>query len=234
MKSVSLIVPTYNEAKNLPLLLEEIWSSVDKTKIDWEFIVVDDNSPDGTGQLAENLSKKYPLKVIHRSGKLGLGSAVIEGFKLSNREIVGVMDADLSHDPAILNELVESLEENGIALGSRFKPGSVVENWVWWRKAMSHIGVGLARLIVHITDPLSGYFFIRREVIKNVNLNTSGYKILLEILAKGKWKKIKEIPFHFRMRKYSSSKLNSKDYLFFLKQITEYSWLKLTAPKSFR
>jgi len=228
MKSVSLIIPTYNEAKNLPLFAEEVWSIVDKTKIDLEFIIVDDNSPDGTGAVAEDLAKQYPLKVIHRSGKLGLGSAVIEGFKSSAREILGVMDADLSHDPAIINELVLSLEENDVALGSRFQAGSEVENWVWWRKLTSQTGVFIARILTGVKDPLSGYFFIKRRVIENVNLTTAGYKILLEILVKGKWEKAKEIPYKFRIRKFSSSKLTSREYWLFLKQILQYAWYKIT------
>lgn len=227
MKQVSLIIPTYNEAKNLPLLLEEIWSMVDKEKIDLEFIIVDDNSPDGTGEIAEELSKNYPVKVIHRTGKMGLGSAVIEGFKLSKRENFGVMDADLSHDPAILNDLVLSLNENDVALGSRFKEGSEVESWIWWRKIISSVGVFATRLLAGVNDPLSGYFFIKRNVIEGVALNTVGYKILLEIMVKGNWNKAKEIPFKFRIRKYSTSKLDKKEYWLFLKQILQYSWYKI-------
>jgi dolichol-phosphate mannosyltransferase len=227
MKLVSLIVPTYNEAKNLPLLFEEIWNLLDKSQIDLEFIIVDDNSPDGTGQAAEDLKNKYPIKVIHRSGKLGLGSAVIEGFKLSDRPYLGVMDADLSHDPAILNDLILSLGEYDIAMGSRFAEGSMVENWVWWRKVISNCGVWITKVLTGVNDPLSGYFFLKREVIDGVALNTVGYKILLEILVKGKWKKAKEIPFIFRMRKYSSSKLGSKEYWLFFKQIVQYGWYKI-------
>lgn len=224
---VSLIVPTYNEAENLTPFVEEVLSLSDKEKIDLEFIVVDDNSPDGTGKVAEELSKKYPVKVIHRAGKLGLGSAVTAGFKLSDREILGVMDADLSHDPAILNELILSLAEYDVALGSRFKEGSVVEKWPWWRRLISHVGVKLTKVLTGVNDPLSGYFFIKKSVIKDMELKTTGYKILLEILVKGKWHQAKEIPFNFRMRKYSSSKLNYKEYLLFLGQIAEYSWYKL-------
>lgn len=227
MRSVSLIIPTYNEVNNLPLLIEEILSIIDKLKIDLEFIIVDDNSPDGTGKVAEELSQKYPIKVIHRAGKLGLGSAVTEGFKLSDREILGVMDADLSHDPAILNELILSLAEYDIALGSRFKEGSVVEKWPWWRRLISNIGVKLTKVLTGVSDPLSGYFFLKKSVIQNVKLKTIGYKILLEILVKGRWTKAKEMPFNFRMRKFSSSKLSYKEYLLFLGQIIEYSWHKL-------
>ena len=101
MISLSLIIPTYNEAKNIPFLIEEIFAVVDKSKINLEFIIVDDNSPDGTGKIAENMVDKYPIKVINRSGKLGLGTAVMDGFKLSDREYVGAMDGDMSHNPDI-------------------------------------------------------------------------------------------------------------------------------------
>ncbi len=227
MFEVSLIIPTYNESKNLPLLVEEIFNIIDKEKIDLEIIFVDDNSPDGTGKIAEELSNKYPIKVIHRAGKLGLGSAVITGFKASDRPYLGVMDADLSHDPAILNELITSLGENDIAIGSRFEKGSAVERWVWWRKLTSQCGVFFARLLTGVKDPLSGYFFFRRPVTEGVALTTVGYKILLEILVRGTWVKVKEIPFQFRMRKFSTSKLNMKEYWLFAKQIIIYSLYKL-------
>jgi dolichol-phosphate mannosyltransferase len=228
MIKLSLIIPTYNEAKNLPPLLKEIWDVLDKNKIDLEFIIVDDNSPDGTGQVAEDLAKKYPLKVIHRAGKLGLGSAVIEGFKLSDREIIGVMDADLSHDPSILNQLIGSID-NGydIVIGSRFEEGSVVENWTISRMLISKSGVGLARLITGTKDPLSGYFFLKRQVIGGLHLKTIGYKILLEILVKGKYNKILEFPYSFRMRRFSTSKLNYKEYVLFIWQLIIYSFYTL-------
>lgn len=227
MLRVSLVIPTYNEAKNIPILLEEVFSMVDKDNIDLEFIIVDDNSPDGTGQIAEELAKTYPIRVIHRSGKLGLGSAVIEGFAMSDRPYVGVMDADLSHDPKIINDLIYSLQENDIAIGGRFSEGSIVENWQWWRKAVSNVGVFFARKLTRVKDPLSGYFFFKKSIIKDVILKTKGYKILLEILVKTNFVKVKEIPFVFRMRKFSTSKLNSQEYILFFKQILAYSVLRL-------
>lgn len=227
MKMVSLVVPTYNEANNLPLFIEEIIGTIDKTKIDLEFIIIDDNSPDGTGKIAEDLSKKYPIKVIHRVSKLGLGSAVREGFKLSEREILGVMDADLSHDPCILNQLITSLDENDLVLGGRFENGSFVENWPVGRKMLSSVGVFLTKFLTGAKDPLSGYFFFKKDVIKDVNLQTKGYKILFEILVKGKVIKIKELPYKFRMRKFSISKLNYKEYILFTGQLCKYSMYKL-------
>lgn len=227
MVSVSIIIPTYNEAKNLPLLVEEIFSSLDKNKIDAELIIVDDNSPDGTGAVAEELMKINPLKVVRRAGKMGLGSAVIRGFKESNRQYLGVMDADLSHDPAILNNLVASLEQYDIVTGSRFSSGSRVENWPASRKLLSHIGVYLARFLTGVKDPLSGYFFLRRSVIEDIQLTATGYKILFEILAKGRYQQVKEIPFNFRMRQFSSSKLNWREYWLFGRQLLEYGWSEL-------
>lgn len=227
MNIVSLIVPTYNEANNLQPFIEEVWSSIDKNQIDLEFIIVDDNSPDGTGHVADELSKKYPIKVLHRPGKLGLGSAVIDGFNQSTRPIIGVMDADLSHDPNILNNLILALNENDIVLGSRFQQGSAVENWLWWRKIISHVGVFCAKILTGVKDPLSGYFFFKREVVNGVKLNTVGYKILFEILVKGNWDRVKEIPYNFRIRKFSQSKLTAKEYWLFAKQIIAYSWYKL-------
>ncbi len=227
MFSVSLIIPTYNESKNLPLLVEEIFSVIDKNQIDLEIIFVDDNSPDGTGAIAEELGAHFPIKVIHRAGKLGLGSAVIAGFSASNRPYVGVMDADMSHDPIIINQLITSLVEHDIAIGGRFEEGSEVEHWVWWRKLTSQTGVFFARKLTGAHDPLSGYFFMRRSVIDAVALSTTGYKILLEILVKGHITKIKEIPFKFRIRKYSTSKLSSKEYWLFGKQLFEYGWYKI-------
>ncbi len=227
MLHVSLIIPTYNEAKNLPLLVKEVFDAIDRSQIDLELIIVDDNSPDGTGAVAEELGKAYPVRTVHRSGKLGLGSAVRAGFDESKRDYLGVMDADLSHDPSVLNFMIMSLTEYDIVLGSRFEKGSVVEQWKWWRALISKVGVALTYVLTGVRDPLSGYFFLRRSVINNTTLDTTGYKILLEILIKGSYKKVKEVPFRFRIRKFSTSKLDGKEHLLFLKQVIAYTWYKI-------
>jgi glycosyltransferase involved in cell wall biosynthesis len=228
MKQISIIVPTYNEAINLPLFFEEVYAMIDKKRFDVEFIVVDDNSPDKTWEVAEKLSSRYPIKVIRRLGKFGLGSAVREGFFVSKRNILGVMDADLSHDPAILNTLLESLEEHDLVIGSRFVEGSEVENWKFFRRLTSMVGVWFTKKITGVKDPLTGYFFFHRSIIDNVDLTTIGYKILFEILVKGQYKKVKEIGFKFRDRKFSTSKLNYKEYFLFAGQIVKYYIYKLS------
>ena len=226
MIRASLIIPTYNEAENLPLLVAEIEQAIDRSWLDLEYIVVDDNSPDGTGNVADELGRQYPVKVLHRAGKQGLGSAVRAGFAASDRPYLAVMDADLSHDPTILPQLFKDLETVEIAIGSRFAEGSSVENWQLGRKLLSQTGVALARRLTGVQDPLSGYFVFRRSVIEGVNLNTVGYKILLEILVKGHYSRTAERAFLFRMRRHSSSKLNLTEYWFFAKQLLTYGALK--------
>lgn len=226
--SVSLVTPTYNERENIPLLVEEIFAALEpEPDIDLELIVVDDNSPDGTGEVAESLTDRYPVRVIHRAGKLGLGSAVMEGWRSSDRDLIGVMDADLSHDPVILTKLIRSLETVDIAIGSRYDPESRVEKWPWYRKVLSQSGVFLAKQLTGVQDPLAGFFFLHRRVIEDVELTSPGYKILLEILVKGKWSGYSEVPFIFRNREFSSSKLNMKEYYLFLKQLYVFSILNL-------
>ena len=225
---ISLITPTYNERENLPLLAAEIFAIIgQQPDIDLELIVVDDNSPDGTGEVAESLKARYPVEVVHRAGKLGLGSAVMAGFAWSARPHLGVMDADLSHDPAILPELVNSLRTCDLAMGSRFGATSQVEQWAWHRKLISQVGVGAARLLTGVEDPLSGYFCLRRPVIQDLVLTSSGYKILLEILVKGRYRQHRSVPFVFRNRQFSSSKLDLREYLLFAKQILYFSGYKL-------
>lgn len=221
---VSLIIPAYNEAGNLPPLLAEIFEYVpDDFQI--EVIIVDDNSPDGTGAVAEELAGKYPVTVIRRAGKLGLGSAVRAGFLEARGDVFGVMDADLSHDPAILPQIFSALVVNDIIVGSRFLPESLVDDWPWRRRLISRIGVRLAGKITKlpIADPLSGYFFLRRSVVDGVPLSADGYKILFEILCKGVYAGIKEIPFHFRKREHSVSKLNFREHWLFFKQLLTYA-----------
>jgi dolichol-phosphate mannosyltransferase len=232
---VSLITPTYNERQNIALLAEEIFQVIDREPdIDLELIVVDDNSPDGTGEAAEELTGKFPVKVVHRAGKLGLGSAVMAGFGESDRTYLGVIDADLSHDPSELPKLIRGLGEYDITIGSRFGEASEVEKWAWHRKMISLVGVGMARLLTGVEDPLSGYFFLHRAVLGEMKLTSGGYKILLEILTKGHYDTHLSIPIIFRNRQFSTSKLNWKEHALFLKQIALFSLDRLAGKSGKR
>lgn len=220
-RQISIIIPTYNEAKNIVRLVEEIFSCLKKSKINSELIIVDDNSPDGTGRIADRLAKRYNIKVIHRKGKLGLGSAVIEGFKVAKNDILGVMDADLSHPPkAILRTVAPIMkDEADFVIASRYEPGGGIEEWPFHRKMISDIARIMTRPLTRAGDPLSGFFFLKRGILNGVKLEHKGYKICLEMLVKAKYKKLKEVPYIFRNRFVGQSKMGINEYINYIKNI---------------
>jgi len=171
----TVVIPTYNEAENLPKLVIELFKlPLENLSI----LVIDDKSPDGTGRIAEELRSSYPgrLSVIHRQGKLGLGTAYIRGFRWAieaGAELIAQMDADFSHTPDKLLEMVEAIDAFDIVLGSRYVPGgSVDDRWALWRKALSAFGNIYARTILRlpISDATGGFKVWRREVLKNMPL----------------------------------------------------------------
>ena len=213
---VSVVVPTYEERDNVKLLIERIARTLDGR--DYEIVVVDDNSPDGTAEAAASLSQQYPIKVIQRHGKLGLASAISDGFGHSSGDIVGVIDADLQHPPELIGDLISAIEQRyDIALGSRLVDDGAMENWTLWRKTVSRGATLLARPLTEVKDPLSGYFFMRRAVIDGGKFKPIGYKLLLEVLVKGNYKQVKEVPYIFGTREKGKSKLGLDEYIKYLK-----------------
>ncbi len=214
---LSIIVPTYNEASNIEELTRRIFSSLDRSGIPGEVIFVDDASPDGTGQIADRLKEKYKVKVLHRKKRLGLASAVAAGFSLASGEILAVMDADLSHPPEVIPKMYKTIMdgEADFVIGSRLVSGGGSTDWSWPRKAVSSVARLLARPITTVKDLTSGYFMIKRNVIEGVHLKPIGFKICLEIIAKGNYNRIKEVPITFVGRSGEKSKLG-------LRQIIEY------------
>lgn len=226
---VSLVIPTYNESESIRLLIPKIFEYALKNNIDCEVIIVDDNSPDGTGAVADELGAQYNVKTIHRSGKLGLSSAVLEGFKIANGDILGVMDADLSHDPAIIPDLIKAITEGGadIAVGSRYVKGGAIRNWPWRRVLTSKVAIWLSWPVTKVKDSTSGFFFVRKECLDGVKLNPIGFKIGLETFVKAKAKKIVEMPYVFTDRAAGKSKFNFKEiinYLIQLKDLVGYKF----------
>ncbi|MFH0862974.1 MAG: polyprenol monophosphomannose synthase [Candidatus Altiarchaeota archaeon] len=224
----SVIVPTYNEANNLRSLVKRIAAAADV-----EIIVVDDASPDGTGNVADELARKYQLKVIHRSGKLGLASAIIEGLKAASCDIVGVIDADLSHPPELLPRLIEPIMSGkaDLVLASRYADGGGEENWPFWRKITSRGAVMLARPLTPLRDSMTGYFFMRKSVIDGVPLDAVGFKICLEVQVKGKYNKAVEVPYTFHNRKLGKSKLNSKEYTNYIRHLIKLYMYRLRGAR---
>ena len=229
--TLSLVIPTYNERENLPLLVEKIFGALDSCRISGEVIVVDDNSPDGTADLAEELGKQYAVRVVRRPGKQGLSSAVIAGWNAALGELVGVIDADLSHDPNILPDMVYSITNGGadVALGSRYIPGGGVNNWPWYRRITSLVAVLMGRIIAPVNDVTSGYMVFRRAIIRDVELDPIGFKINLEVLIKAHYRTVAEVPFTFVDRYAGKSKFNGgeiKAYLVHLWRLFGY-WLRV-------
>jgi len=216
---ITLVIPTYNEAGNIPILVNKVFNIFSNEELDGNIIIVDDNSPDQTWKVAEDLQDKYPnLKVLRRLEKRGLSSAVLEGFAMANTEIVGVIDADLSHPPEKIPELLAPIinGEADFTIGSRYINQGGTDNWPLKRKISSKIATLAVLGLTKVKDPMSGFFFLKREVIKNIELNPKGFKIGLEILVRGNYNKVIEVPIIFRHRVYGKSKLSSKvilDYL---------------------
>jgi dolichol-phosphate mannosyltransferase len=241
---VSIIIPTYNEAKNIVQLIRSIRSSIDDD-FSTEIIVVDDNSPDKTAGIVEeyagsinqkknyqqqyslsnqDVQHKFSVRVICRESKGGLVSAVLEGVKNSLGSYILILDADFSHPPNVVVDMVNELVNShyDIVSASRYLEGGQIIGWPLRRRAISKSATLLARSILglnQVTDPISGFYAFKRDIITHITFSTSGYKLLLEILVKTENPKVKEIPYTFTDRKVGSSKLDSKVILDFVKAL---------------
>ena len=220
---VSLVVPTYNEAAGIERLISTLADVFKRAGIAGEIVIVDDNSPDGTGRIVDALAAAYPVRCVHRAGKLGLSSAVIDGWKTCAAPILGVMDADFSHDPSIIPQLIGAIRSGAceLAIGSRYVAGGGITNWPWRRKFTSKVAILFARPLTKVRDITSGYFFLRREVIDGVTLDPIGFKIGLEVIMKGNYRAVQEVPYVFTDRTLGTSKLNSGEIFNYLKQLAK-------------
>lgn len=221
----SLIIPTYNEKENIEPLLDKLRETL-ATREEFEIIVVDDDSPDLTWEVVESCAlKDQRIKVIRRMEEKGLSRSVIEGFSQAKGQILGVMDADLSHDHRILPQMIAAIRDEGfdLVVGSRRIPGGGAEKWPWYRRLSSDIATSLAKrfLDIKLSDPMSGYFLIKRDLFEKVKdeINPLGYKILLEIYIRSKPQRIKEIPFIFKDRKQGYSKVTSEVMMEYLQML---------------
>jgi dolichol-phosphate mannosyltransferase len=219
--ALSLIVPTYNERPTLEPLISAVASTLADHRIAAEVIVVDDNSPDGTGDLADRLAARFPIEVVHREAKLGLGSAVVAGFARARADVLGVMDADLSHPPAALPGMLAALLDHDadMVVGSRYIPGGGASNWPWPRRVMSRLAGAMARPLTPVHDPTSGFFLIRRRAFEGTPVSCAGFKIGLELMVCGRIAKIVEFPFVFTDRVAGESKMSSREAIGYVRQL---------------
>lgn len=222
---ISIIAPTFNEAGNIPRLVEGIDKAFnDACLVLPEIIIVDDNSPDGTAATAEKVAehRNAPMQVLCRTDERGLATAVIKGWDLSNSPIVAVIDADLQHPPELMVSLLKAIQEDAdLAVATRYTEGGGTGDWNLPRKIISktatflaHAAIPSIRNVIH--DPMSGCFAIRKELLNGVDLNPTGYKILLEVAARCPVKKVVEVPYTFALRTEGQSKFGSKQMWEFL------------------
>ncbi len=219
--TLSIVVPTYNERERLTDLVDAIFAAYAEAQLDGELIVVDDNSPDGTGALADDLARRHRITVVHRAGKLGLGTAVIEGFEAATAPVVGVIDADMSHPPALLPRMLAVMQATAadVVVASRYIPGGGTRNWEQSRLLLSKLACLMARGLTPVRDATSGLFLIRREGIHGVRISAGGFKICLELLVRSRPGVVVEVPYVFVGRTAGESKMNLKEALGFLQQL---------------
>lgn len=227
---LSLILPTYNEAENLPELLRRVTEAANPAEI----IVVDDDSPDRTWEEGERLRSTYPaLRVIRRIGEKGLSSAVVRGCDEASGDVLVVMDSDLQHDPVVVSSLAACIERGAdIAVASRYRSGGSVGEWVRSRRWLSRLGTFVARKLpnVETTDPMSGFFAIRADAYRRVRhlLKPEGFKILFELLAAmPRGSRVDEVPLHFHPRLHGQSKLSLWVQVQFVKQVVRLGLRRL-------
>jgi len=232
----SIVVPTYNEAGGIERLIATLDGVFRKNGLDGEIIVVDDNSPDGTGAIVDSLADRYPVRCLHRPGKMGLSSGVIDGWKFARpeSEALGAMDGDFSHDAEIIPAMVRALEggKYGLAIGSRYVAGGGIRNWPLRRRITSLVAIALAKPLTRVNDITSGYFIIKREALAGVELDPIGFKIGLEVIAKAHYGKATEVPYVFQDRTSGESKLNTGEITNYLRQLRRIYAMKLRGKRS--
>ena len=222
---LSIVVPTYNERTRIAELVEAVFSVFATHRLDGELVIVDDNSPDGTGAIVDGLCAPHSgrLQVVHRSGKLGLGTAVIAGFLASRAPVVGVMDADFSHPPDVLPTLYRVLQELRVdaVVGSRYIAGGRVENWPFLRQLASKLACVMAWPLTPVRDATSGFFLIRRDVVDGVRIAAGGFKICLELLMRSPVRSVAEVPYVFTDRTIGESKMSVREAMGYVTQLRQ-------------
>ena len=224
--SLALVLPTLHEAATIKTIITRIVPLLDQLLIDYELIVVDDDSDDGTADIVRGLFPIFSqLRLVERFGERGLSGAILDGWASTSSNIVGVIDADLQHPPELLPDLWRAMTNGAdVAVASRYALGATTGRWRWLRRIASSLAVLLCRPLQGrhslVEDPMSGFFMLRRNIVRDLPpLQRSGFKLLLEIIVRAPIRRVQEIPFCFGLRQGGQSKADLsvvKDYLFLL------------------
>lgn len=238
---LSVIVPTYNESENIKDVVTGLIEALNvKWPDDYEIIVVDDNSPDRTWKIVEELIREYPqVQLIKRMDEKGLSSAVIRGWQASCGEFLGVMDGDRQHPVTAMRDLVEIIRKTpdiDLIVASRNMVGGGVSDWSIRRRIISRGAQMLGLIFIpsvvgRVSDPLSGYFIVRRDSIAGKVLKPLGYKILIEVMAKGNIRKTEEVGYVFQERKMGRSKVRIHVYWEYILQLIQICFYKLKSKE---
>ncbi len=225
----SLVVPTYNEAQNIEQIVRILTNLLDQTLGDrYELIVVDDNSPDRTWDIAQQMIPDYPtLRVMRREHERGLSTAVIRGWQAARGDVLGVIDGDLQHPPEVLLKLLQAVNNGAdLAVASRHIEGGGTSDWGFIRRVLSRGAQVLGLMILpsvvgRVSDPMSGYFMVKRSAIANYLLSPLGYKILLEVLGRGQIQRVAEVGYVFQERQEGESKVTWRQYVEYLMHLAK-------------
>jgi dolichol-phosphate mannosyltransferase len=214
LEKLALVIPTLCEAENIGRLLNRVRSVLDPLEIPYEIVVVDDDSRDGTGAIVSRIAHEDPrVRLLVRKGERGLSGAILHGWQHTDATVLGVMDADLQHPPELLPHLLSAIKEGrDLVIGSRYTPGGDLGQWNPARRLLSAAAVWvtwpLQRSHAPAKDPMSGFFIVRRRCLPQGAFQKSGFKLLLEILVRGKIQSVKEVPIAFGLRYRGASKAN--------------------------
>jgi dolichol-phosphate mannosyltransferase len=220
---VSVIVPTFREAPNIEPLVRRVFAALGNGP-DAELVIVDDNSQDGTERIVERLRGEYAVRLVVRRGERGLAGAVVAGLKEARHDRLVVLDADLQHPPELIPQMVERLEDScDFVMATRYSgTGSVAEDWPWHRRLASRFATLLARPVARLSDPMSGFFALRRETWERAApfVDAIGYKIGLELFVKGRCRNPREVPIAFAARHAGVSKLGMSAQWAYVRHLT--------------
>ena len=221
-KSFALTIPTLNEAGNIDKILGALGDALRHTEYEYEILVVDDGSTDGTAEKVRDWERRDPrIRILTRTGERGLAGAVLYGWSQSRANLLGVIDADLQHPPELVPELLKAAEQADIAIASRYAGNHGIKGWNPLRAAVSRLSTLVAAPLISrkklgVSDPMSGFFVIHRRCIEGLTFQTTGFKLLLDILVRGRIRKTKEVPYTFGLRQAGRSKANAAVALHYL------------------